>query len=139
MKKLKEKDLELNPDVVTNLTGSGTPSEKMVTDSVNPVCTALNECGTGDDFSCACASENCTDGCYETLKQTCNDSKVCIQTNSNGIQCCDKTMGDTCTASNNICPATFACETVNGCESTTIACDISDGCTPVYPAETVGC
>ena len=39
MKKLTEKDLELNPDVVTNLTGSGTPSEKMVTDSVNPVCT----------------------------------------------------------------------------------------------------
>lgn len=133
MKKLTEKDLELNLDVVTNLTGSGTPSEKMVTDSVNPVCTALNECGTGDDFSCACASENCTDGCYETLKQTCNDTKVCVHTESNAAVCCVESVEDTCGTSNYMCPAT------DGCESTAVICVKSEDCPPLFPVETTEC
>ena len=140
MKNLTKKDLELNPNVVTGLSGSGNQPKGNTDASEDPVCTALNECGQSVD-SCLCATEyvECTGNqCLNTMK-ACNESVVCQPTHSGGEQCCAVTVADTCADTDYVCPATDGCETAYGCESTTVVCDASDDCPPLVPTETTNC
>ena len=86
MKNLTKKDLELNPSVVTGLTGSGEQPKGNTDASENPVCTVSNECGT----------------------------MFCGTSFSKDVQCCDTIQADTCNIETNfVCPATDGCETNN--------------------------
>ena len=148
MKNLTKKDLELNPNVVTGLTGSG-EQPKGNTDACQGTATCNESvgqaCSLGENncehtkllASCnvACATDNCSENnCTET--QTCFQcgTVVCGTSYTLDIQCCDTVQGDVCNNDTNfLCPAT------DGCESTTVVCDASDDCPPVVPAETIGC
>lgn len=146
MKKLKEKDLELNPDVVTNLTGRGDQIKAETTDP----CQGTDTCGVSVAVACSvsaeqceytkvlatcaenCATNNCTlDGCLTPTCYQCG-TVVCGTSMSQDIQCCD-TINACNLETQRICPVS------DGCESTTVVCAYSDDCPPVFPSETNDC
>lgn len=148
MKNLTKKDLELNPNVVTGLTGSG---EQIKAETTDP-CQGTDTCGVSVAEACSvgqnqcehtkvlascvdnCATENCTlDGCQTQTCVQCG-TVVCGTSMSQDIQCCDTVQAFNCNIeTQNLCPVS------DGCESTTVVCVGSDDCPPVYPTETIGC
>ena len=130
--------MELNPNVVTNLTGSngnGTREDSDECQSEELGCT-VNPfvCNTGN-MSCegGCASKPCSgENCFYTIQDTCTESEGCIHTESHAEKCCAITVDDTCMTSNHACPATNTCNTC-------VMCVESEDCPPVNPTETKLC